>query len=77
MTALIRAPLCGEVLGADDAVTVIAALHPTSPSRETLTAPAERTRSQIARTGAMRPTRLETCGKATTRVRGVSNSASA
>ncbi|KMO39616.1 host specificity factor TipJ family phage tail protein [Methylobacterium aquaticum] len=40
MTALIRAPLCGEVLGADDAVTVIAALHPTSPSRETLTAPA-------------------------------------
>ncbi|WP_437871283.1 host specificity factor TipJ family phage tail protein [Methylorubrum extorquens] len=40
MTALVRAPLCGEVLGAADAVTVIAALHPTSPARETLVAPA-------------------------------------
>ena len=40
MTALVRAPLCGEILDADDAVTVLAALHPLSSARETLRAPA-------------------------------------
>lgn len=40
MTALVRAPLCGEILGADASVTVMAALHPLSSARETLQAPA-------------------------------------
>lgn len=40
MTAPIRAPLQGELLGPADTITVIASLHPLSPSREIHTLPA-------------------------------------
>lgn len=49
MTAPIRAPLRGELLGPDDLVTVVAALHPLRTERDVLRLPAGLSLQEIAR----------------------------